>query len=585
MKIALLTQLSFLIKTLYMKSATSELSRAQISSAAIQRLYIAMRHLFNRGSYKPLGVSGEAMINALLQLKPEIYGSINDPEKVELSGLLYVFQRLPQGIEECSFVKLISREGYENSSNEAIVPAKRRRNCYRIDRQQMYVEMTRGRSDIYDILTHLTFLFIESEKIRRNALDHKGRKKRDWLMLEKIIEKINNDQVFDKNVANTYLSTLLGRTYEETSKAVDQFEEASKVNNLFSITYWLGYNSIQEYSEDNDREISFSSALREKIGHHIFGASWAYNIKVQLAQHDLLERPIHIVSSNLHSVMNSLYAQEALIKKWKNKSVTEIAEFLSQDIYAADRQVVHSFALKNGMIEVGDQSGVNIGVQIIDSQKLNARLQDNLMAYCDCNEDCFDTSPVLIVMDYAFGEQAYELMDELLKPYEEGEEKTYLDVKSINIMGKAGILEGQKGDIMVPDAHVFEGSADNYPFKNDFDASLFDGTQTGIYKGPMITVMGTSLQNKDILRYFLKSSWKVVGLEMEGAHYQKAIQSASKIRGSISHNVQTRYAYYASDNPLETGSTLASGGLGLGGVQSTYLITLSILKSIYTKAD
>ena len=74
-------------------------TRAQESRAAIQRLYIAMRHLFLRGSYKPLGVSGEAMIKSLLLLKPEIYGSIADPEKVELSGLLYVFQRLPQGID------------------------------------------------------------------------------------------------------------------------------------------------------------------------------------------------------------------------------------------------------------------------------------------------------------------------------------------------------------------------------------------------------------------------------------------------------------------------------------------------------
>ena len=48
---------------------------------------------------------------------------------------------------------------------------------------------------------------------------------------------------------------------------------------------------------------------------------------------------------------------------------------------------------------------------------------------------------------------------------------------------------------------------------------------------------------------------------MEGAHYQKAIQAASKIRGNISENVKVRYAYYASDNPLETGATLASGGL------------------------
>ena len=143
-------------------------NRAQISRASIQRLYVAMRHLFFRGSYKPLGVSGEAMIEALLSLKPEIYGSIRDEERVELSGLLYIFQRLPQGIEECRYIQLISREGFETSGFDPIIPSKRRRNCYRVDQEQMFIEMTRGRSDIYDILTHLTFMYVEAEKIRRN---------------------------------------------------------------------------------------------------------------------------------------------------------------------------------------------------------------------------------------------------------------------------------------------------------------------------------------------------------------------------------------------------------------------------------
>ena len=68
---------------------------------------------------------------------------------------------------------------------------------------------------------------------------------------------------------------------------------------------------------------------------------------------------------------------------------------------------------------------------------------------------------------------------------------------------------------------------------------------------------------------------------MEGAHYQKAIQAASKVRGSINKDVKVRYAYYASDNPLETGGTLASGGLGTSGVKPTYVITKKILQQIF----
>ena len=85
---------------------------------------------------------------------------------------------------------------------------------------------------------------------------------------------------------------------------------------------------------------------------------------------------------------------------------------------------------------------------------------------------------------------------------------------------------------------------------------------------------------KEILKFFRDSTWNVVGLEMEGAHYQKAIQAASKVRGNIRSDVKVRYAYYASDNPLETGSTLASGGLGESGVRPTYLITEKIINQI-----
>ncbi|MBT8229060.1 MAG: hypothetical protein KJO50_02290, partial [Bacteroidia bacterium] len=402
-----------------MQELTDKSSRAQISRAAIQRLHISMRHLFTRGSYKPLGISGEAMINSLLALSPEIYGSISDTERVELNGLLYIFQRLPQGIEECRFVKLISREGYQNSQFPLEVPLKRRRNCYRIDDDQIFIEMTRGRSDIYDVLTHLTFMYIEAEKIRRNALDSKGRKKRDWVILEKIISRLKNGEKFNTNVASTYLSTLLGRTYEETSMALEQFENADKVNSLFQIVYWLGYHSIEEYLNKTDREISFSSTLREKVGHHIFGERWAQQIKALLEDKKLLNRPIHIISSNLHSVINSFYAYSALKNKVKSKSLEELAEILSSENNQNLMDSVRQFALKNGMYELFDNAGTNIGVQVFDLSKISGELlPSELTAAWNGN----DKSKVVIVMDYAFGEQAYECMDELLKPYtKEGE--------------------------------------------------------------------------------------------------------------------------------------------------------------------
>ena len=164
-----------------------ERTRAQESTGAIERLYISMRHLLSRGFYKPMGISGEALRKSLLQLRPEIYGSIAE-DKVELNGLIYIIERLPEGIEECQFINLTADEGYKNSHFKAIIPPKRRRNCYRIDKDQMNIEITRGRSEIYDILTHLTFLFIESHKIKDKVLINEGSDCiREWKTLKEIV--------------------------------------------------------------------------------------------------------------------------------------------------------------------------------------------------------------------------------------------------------------------------------------------------------------------------------------------------------------------------------------------------------------
>ena len=551
-------------------------TRAQESTQAIERLYITMRHLFNRGFYKPMGVSGESLRESLLTLRPEIYGSIKE-DKIELQGLLYVMDRLPYGIEECRFINLTSDEGYKNSHFEPIIPLKRRRNCYRIDSEQMNIEITRGRSEIYDILTHLTFLFIESHKIMKQVLiNENGEVIRDWKKLENAVLKKEKLTQEEKEIALTHTANFLGRTFEEVKSVYPFFASEKNENRFFNIIYFLGKLAIDEVLTDNQRIITFSPVLRERLGHHIHGELWAFRIKQILQEKGLLERPLHIISANMHSVMNSLYAPKALSSEFLKKKPMEVFEALSSNVNIKLREKVTKTALAEGMIFIEDQSGTNIDVQIIDTSKIKqCEYTKGLAALEDSRK------PVIIVMDYAFGEQAYETMDELLKPYvDANKDRHFLDVVSVSIMGKAGILEGGKGDIMIPSAHVFEGTADNYPFKNKLEKADFKDDAVNVCTGTMISVLGTSLQNRDVLKFFHNSTWNVIGLEMEGAHYQKAIQAASKIRRSISPKVKVRYAYYASDNPLETGSTLASGGLGTTGVKPTYLITEKMLKQI-----
>ncbi|MFK7970294.1 MAG: hypothetical protein AB8F95_08005 [Bacteroidia bacterium] len=562
-----------------------ELSRARVSRTAIEKLYVEMRHLANRGRYRPNGRTGSVVREALINLSPEIYGSMNDPEKVELNGLVYVIDRLPRGIEECRIIRLVSEEGYQDSGLEVIVPSARRRNCYRIDAERMYIEVTRGRSEIYDILTHLSFLYIEAEKVMRHALNEKGKPTGEWLMLEKIVlgDGVEDDQ--DQIKAYNYLATVLGRTYEETRIACQRLSSNSKSNNgLFNVVYWMGKLAMGEHHREEMREVSFSPSLRARTGHHVYGERWATNIKKHLFDNDLLDRPLHIISANLHSVVNTLYAYPALREHFKpDIPVFDIAAKMSQKENKGLQEEVFRYAQAKGLTVLNNHSGTHISVQIIDTTELATCELHPEVAKHFSSADILSQKPVILVMDYAFGEQAYETLDELLKPYApEGKKPMYMPVTSISIMGKAGILTGGKGDLMVPTAHVFEGTADNYPFKNDFSKDDFNDYEIPVLEGPMITVLGTSLQNRDILAYFKNSSWRAIGLEMEGAHYQKAIQSQTAIRKNVDPNLTLRYAYYASDNPLLTGSTLASGSLGETGIKPAYLITLKILEKIFS---
>ena len=551
-------------------------SRARETTEAIERLYVSMRHLFYRGFFKPSGVSGESLRKLLMVINPEIYGSMSIPNKIELDGLLYVLDRLPEGIEECSFIHLTSDEGFDKGSFEPIVPKKRRRNCYRIDEHQMNIEVLLGRSEIYDILTHLTFLYLEADKIRNIGFDleNEGRAKRTWNIIEEVAKGEKKYSRKEKEVALIHLSSFLGRTFDETLNAYNSFGDDQNPDRLFKIIYWLGQVSLDDWKENREREIYFSAILQERVGHHLFGERWANKIKKVLVENDLHMRPLHIISANMHSVKNMIFANDALNKKGTKEVDYKLFADISNKKELQEKVLDH--AMKEGMIYIDDNSGSNIDVQIIDLAK--TELKNTVFA-----NQKYKGDDVILVFDYAFGEQAFEVMDELLRPYEVRGEVYMMKVKSVSIMGKAGILTGGKGDIMIPTSHIFEGTADNYVFENALKATDFVDDEIKSFEGPMITVLGTSLQNKDILSYFMTTSWKAIGLEMEGAHYQKAIQVASKIRHHISPDLFVMYAYYASDNPLETGSTLSSGGLGLTGVKPTYMITHKIIEKILEK--
>jgi hypothetical protein len=555
-----------------------ETTRSQLARLAIRNFTIAADALLLIGRFKMNGRSGQVLQDSLKTLGPEIYGSMNDPKSIELKGLEYVMDRLPRGIEECSRFVMTSEEDLGDTSFVKLEPLKRRRTSYRINEREMCFVITRGFSEVYDILTHLTFLYIEAKNIHSKMRDQEGNLTTEWKELERFMETGAEHDGESLNRAIWNLSIILGRTFHETKDTYEYFEiarrEMKASNGLFNIIFRLA-NTL-EYITNNqaDVEIHFTPDLSHVILHQVYGKRWSAAIIEKLLELKLDNRPLHIISSNLHSVLNLLYGYAAVGSSTDKK--------LTQDLYTFVRELrqrvneVRKYAGTRGLYELPDKSGAHIDCQIIDTALLDL---ENLHPDLRIDvQSVKEEKPVIFVMDYAFGTQAFELIDSLLQPIMlEGEQKN-LNLRSMSVMGKAGTVLGKKGDIMIATAHVLEGSAHNYILDNDLKEEDFEGYED-VFVGPVITVLGTSLQNRDVLEAFRSTSWKAVGLEMEGGHYHRAV-NAAMIRGHISKDVKVRYAYYASDNPLKSGQTLASGSLGAEGIRPTYMITRCILEKI-----
>lgn len=555
-----------------------ELSKPQKARIAIRTFKIHADSLTLQGAYKPSGKAGEKLAEALRSLSPEIYGSMTDNRIVELKGLEYVIDRMPKGIEKCTRLILTAQEDFNQTSFEKIIPLKRRRVSYAVSKREMCFVITRGTSEIYDFLTHITFLNIEAQKIYRQAFNRVDDMSPEWAELERVVtrEKEVAGEELDQAIWN--LSIILGRTYKETRDSYDSFEEnrleSVSNNGLFSIIYNIGMRIRGEQEGvQNLLTVYFTPSLHEMIGHHKYASLWAVSLKKKIRDLSLQDRPIHVISANMHSIRNLLYGAGALMAA---------GDAVPDDIYdmvkcIKDKEsLVVDYAQKHGCFFYDDKSGSSIDVNIIDLSRIDE--QKNHPALPLSFEKLQEIRPVLVVMDYAFGTQAFEIMDELLSPYSDREQQININIHSISIMGKAGILPGKKGDIMLASSYVLEGTPHNYIVNNDFDENDFDNS-VEVYRGPMVTVLGTSLQNRDMLNRFHSSSWKAIGLEMEGGHYQRAISGAI-IQEHIRPDMKIRYAYYASDNPLISGQTLASGPMGEDGIVPTYMISKIILQKI-----
>eukprot|EP01104_Vermistella_antarctica_P014726 TRINITY_DN468_c0_g1_i1.p1 TRINITY_DN468_c0_g1~~TRINITY_DN468_c0_g1_i1.p1 ORF type:complete len:481 (+),score=75.56 TRINITY_DN468_c0_g1_i1:620-2062(+) len=338
--------------------------------------------------------------------------------------------------------------------------------------------------------------------------------------------------------------------------------------------------------------------------------SWTKMVKKVLDDHGLGDRPLHIISSNLFSVvdllssfsrdpkyrkeLDAIYTTGCLSEVYEQARSLDPKHNVTDNMrYLATREWVkqdlnrqhHTEYLEEtcGVYTLPNTCDTGIGMQIIDLGKLDfARadprlgmgVQGPLLSKSYMSTLNKDNAPVILNFDYAFGDQAGNVLSQLLEHFKK-------QVASVSIMGKAGTLAGQRGTIMVPTYFIADTSMDVLEFWDGNslcarDLSQFTPACVESVAGPCLTVVGTVLQTNTVLNYW-KNVWKVIGLEMEGYSYMKCLCQYSLL-GYLSRDAQINFAYYASDNPLQ-GETLAQD-FGYTGTSSLYAISIGILKNI-----
>lgn len=164
------------------------------------------------------------------------------------------------------------------------------------------------------------------------------------------------------------------------------------------------------------------------------------------------------------------------------------------------------------------------------------------------------------------------------------------ELQGVYFMGKAATLNGQVGDVMIPNVVYDEHSQNTFLFKNCFIAadvaphlahgSVFDNQKA-------VTVRGTFLQNKDFVSVFYKEGY--TDIEMEAGPYLSAVYEnifpqRFPVNEIVNLFINAPYdigvIHYASDTPYSRRQSLLSKSLSYFGVDATYAASTAMLRRI-----
>lgn len=524
------------------------------------------------------------LVPAFQRMRPSLHRYCDKTDVIDVDAMLYATARLPEDIHEVREILLQKSVPNNFAEQPGIQPLRshsRRRASFKIGPETVIIVVREEITELLDLMSILTSYFIEATKIYRLLA---GRP-----LLDEIRQMVTSGSEISLERRNRLIARLafdLGTT-EESLRLLDQKWDKE----LFIRLQYIGEHLPTIFVRMHRAFSNINSRGPAK--------KWCQRIADFISKlSGEEERPIHIISSNTHSTVNVLsgyaqiHADEVLAWGRANSPDKEAVDLIEHHVNTVHHTNLIYYLMKGylrnqpnirseklaydeslGITALPDIFMVGIDCQVIDLTKINFDLVDPRLALD--RETIMKTRPIIINFDYAFGEQAGTIIEELIMSFQKR-------IHSFSIMGKAGTVVGERGGIMIPSYLLQQGRNEIYDLPNGNGLNSKDFADViasnRVYSdGPMLTVLGTVLQNNSMLNEYYEK-WHILGLEMEGIPYIRKLHQCNKL-GYLRDDIMVNVAYYASDAPLIPGETL-SRELSFAGVDVTYGINIVILNKL-----
>jgi hypothetical protein len=509
----------------------------------------------------------------------------------DMNAFLYSANRLPAGIVHVNHILLgQSRTSFTNAGHEDVqawepVSSPGRRRRWYWDGKERLAAFIASSSDLDDLIPSLVAYQIEWNKMSRLLRD----------------------------VKDAHQELLA--TDEDPSPELDErLREAV----LMSPTDWARLKGV--WGEDMWTNFRLLARDRKRMDMRMFGGTylgygrstraWWRPVMEKVGLYELRSRPVYFVSSNTHSIVNTLSGvaarrQDELIKfidetkhpelypelNWyregKSRSSLENLLYFAARPYfhGADRVAEREERQREeeavGITHLEPGSAVDVGVQVIELNKLDPANFDPRLPKTDLS----NSDALIVNINYPLGMAAYHIMSQVAISTD--------NLKGAYILGKAATLNGRIGDIMMANVVYDEHSGNTYWFDNAFgyeEVSPYLVFGAALDNQKAVTVKGTYLQNQGYLDFFYRENYTIV--EMEAGPYLSALFEDVFLERHPSNeainlvpqqkNFDLGIIHYASDTPYTRAHTLGARGLSFYGMDSTYASTIAILKRIFS---